>query len=234
MTTPPYNPSTFFGDDKSVRRIHRKYADMFPPGARVLDLGCGTGLFLELLKQRGVHGTGVDVFKPAVDACRAKDLDVERADLLQFLHRTRTTFDGIFCSHIVEHLSPDDAHRLLADANRVLSDRGLIIILTPNTKDLEVMTERFWLDPTHVRPYPLKLLHAMLEHWGFDIVKEGLDRDSARRIPKRRPTETIDYILQKLRWGKYFGKGDTFIIGRKMTAQALPVIRKTAPRSRRR
>ena len=78
------------------------------------------------------------------------------------------------------------------------------------------MTERFWLDTTHVRPYPLKLLRAMLEHMGFEVVAGGLDRDSRRRWPKRRPTETFEFLIQKLRWGKFFGSGDTYIIGRKM------------------
>jgi SAM-dependent methyltransferase len=216
MAKIPYNPSTFLGGDDTVLRIQRKYADRFAPGARVLDLGCGEGLFLDLLRQRGVHGLGVDAFSPAVDACRRKGLDVRRADLFQYLRTCRQTFDGVFCSHIVEHLTPDQTQRLLQEANRVLKDRGLLIILTPNSKDIEVITERFWLDTTHVRPYPLKLLQAMFEHTGFEIVESGLDRDSARRLPKRKPMETLAFLIQKLRWGRYFGLGDTYIVGRKM------------------
>jgi SAM-dependent methyltransferase len=215
MPEPAFNASLFVGDEKYTIKYQTKYAALFAVGETVLDLGCGLGTFLSLLKKRGVHGIGVDAFPDAVAACRERGLDVAEADLFAFLPETDRTFDGVFCSHIIEHLQPQDAIRFLNDVFRVLNPGGRCIIITPNFRDIEVVTDMFWLDVTHVRPYPVRLLRALLEHAGFTVSAAGIDHDTKRRMPKRRFWLAPAYILYKLRFGKYYGSGDSFIIGKR-------------------
>jgi SAM-dependent methyltransferase len=209
-----FDPSTFLGDDKIVRKIQRKYAAMFHQKEEVLDLGCGTGVFLELLRERSVRGVGIDSFPPCIEACRKKGLEAHQAELLMYVEGAADRYDGIFCSHIVEHLTPDTVLKLLAHCQRILRPGGRIIIVTPNTRDIEVITERFWLDITHVRPYPIPLLEKMLEHSGFSIAQSGLDADSSMRLLSKSPIRMIRRLIKKLRWGEYWGNGDSFVIGK--------------------
>jgi SAM-dependent methyltransferase len=213
MAEHDFNASIFAADDRYTEKYQRKYAALFSPGETVLDLGCGRGNFLSLLRERGVQATGVDSFAATVAACRERGLDVIHADVFDFLRTTGQRFDGVFCSHIIEHLPPEAALRFVGELARVLKPGGRCIILTPNVQDLEVLTETFWLDLTHVRPYPARLLCAMLEHAGVKASSSGIDADTRRRMPLRRIWLAPLYILNKLRYGKYFRGGDTFVIG---------------------
>jgi SAM-dependent methyltransferase len=210
-----FDASAFLGNEDLVRKIQRKYAAMFQPTDVVLDIGCGNGVFLELLKDRSVRGIGVDSFPACVEVCRKKGLQAELAELLQYVEQSTEMFSGIFCSHIVEHLSPQTALKLFAHSNRILNPGGRIIIVTPNTRDIDVITERFWLDITHVRPYPIPLLEAMLKHEGFSIEKSGIDPDSGIPLLSKNPLKILRKTLLKLRWGEFWGRGDSFVIGRK-------------------
>jgi 2-polyprenyl-3-methyl-5-hydroxy-6-metoxy-1,4-benzoquinol methylase len=215
MNEAAFDPSAFLGNEELVRTIQKKYAALFRPDEVVLDLGCGNGVFLDLLKDASVRGIGVDSFPACVEACRKKGLKAELADLLQFVQQTNEKYNGIFCSHIVEHLPPQTVLTLFAHAARILQPGGRIIIITPNTRDIDVITERFWLDITHVRPYPIALMEKMLAHNGFSIEKSGLDPDSGIPLRSRNPIEMLRKMMLKLRWGEYWGMGDSFVIGRK-------------------
>jgi O-antigen chain-terminating methyltransferase len=205
----------FSGSDTYSRRYQRKYAAMFKPGSIVLDIGCGAGVFLELLHELNSEGFGVDVNPEAVSICREKGLRAEESDIIGFLERNKQLFDGVFCSHMLEHQTTQLAERLLRSAYETLRPEGLLIIITPNFSDIRVMGEFFWLDATHVRPYPAALVRLMLENAGFNVLDCGLDRDTRLGIPKRNLLLTLDYILHKLRFGQHYGSGDIFVIAQK-------------------
>jgi 2-polyprenyl-3-methyl-5-hydroxy-6-metoxy-1,4-benzoquinol methylase len=208
-TDPVFNPVRFAGCPTGIRRYQKKYARLFRPGERVLDIGCGEGFFLEILRDRGIQGRGVDVSPGMVSACRKKGLDVSRQDARAVLKRGKSRYDGIFCAHLIEHMGPDDLRKFLNDAAKALKKGGRLILITPNFKDLDVMGERFWLDPTHVRPYPLPLLAEMLRSAGFEILKSGTDRMTG--LPGRK--NFVSWFWKKLCFGSYWGQGDLFIIG---------------------
>lgn len=72
-----------------------------------------------------------------------------------------------------------------------------------------VLSEIFWLDPTHVRPYPTQLVVAMLEGAGFTVDAVGLRNSSLgrRRIPGT--------ILNRIRFGSEYGRGEAWIRARR-------------------
>ncbi len=207
-----YDFNAFAGGDDYSRRYQAKYAAMFTPGQRVLDLGCGSGAFLGLLRERGVHGLGVDSSGRMAGICAAKGLEAVHSGLEDFLDRCTDRYDGVFCSHIVEHLAPQDLMALLHAIHAALVDAGRLIIITPTFRDPIVGGEYFWLDVTHVRPYPEALLRQMLATAGFDVTMAGLDRDTRRRMPRRNPWRALAFLIERIRHGRNYGCGDTVVI----------------------
>lgn len=175
----------------------------------VLDLGCGSGAFMELLQEKNIPAEGIDMAVEAVTNCQAKGLNVVRDDALHFLAAEHENYASIFCSHLVEHLNYDDACQLLRSMHEALINGGRLILVTPNPASLEV-SEYFWLDPSHVRPYPLKLLMSMFDQAGFQILAQG--QQTAPGLPRRGIPRRF---LLRLILGKHYGKVDSFIVGEK-------------------
>jgi SAM-dependent methyltransferase len=100
------------------------------PGARVLELGFGSGQQLRRMKALGWTVTGVDIDPVVVDAARAKGLDAHLGQLAE-QRFPEASFDAIYMSHVIEHVhSPVD---LLAECYRILKPGGRLVALTPNT-----------------------------------------------------------------------------------------------------
>lgn len=152
----------------------------FPP---VLDLGCGAGTLLETLRQSGVEARGVDSSASAIAACREREIPAEHADAIDFLSRApNTAYGAVFAGHLIEHLPPAAAERVFAEVARVLRPGGRFVLLTPNPRNLYVASEGFWIDPTHIRPYPEPLLRALAANAGFSAVRV---RSWGRGMPVR-------------------------------------------------
>jgi len=159
-------------DERLFIRQQKNLAKYFinAPGP-VVDLGCGRGTMLELLKSSGITSYGVDAFSLAVEVCRTKGLAVTESDIFSHLAElTDSSMGGIFCSHLIEHLHPPEALRLIRESYRVLRSGGALVLVTPNPQNLLILTEVFWLDLTHVRFYPARLLDGLLEQAGFTFV----------------------------------------------------------------
>ena len=150
---------------------------IYPPAAsssttneaiEAIDLGCGRGEWLELLKEQGVNAEGIDLNDDMLSACRAQGLKVATGDAVAYLqslpNNSRSLISGF---HIAEHLSLDDLKILVEESLRVLKPAGLLILEAPNTENLVVGTSSFYLDPTHQRPLPSQLLTFLTDYFGF-------------------------------------------------------------------
>jgi len=171
---------------------------------QVLDIGCGRGIVLDLLKEIGVDAEGIDIMPDAVAYCRAKGHQVQVAEATEFLSAKTAAYDGIFCSHVIEHLDVPEAERLLELGFRAMRPGGIMIVVTPNPVDIEIIGEVFWLDRTHRRPYPGELLRSMLAEVGFSQI--------TIEAPPGRPSGRRDWpvwLLRKLVLGRYFGNPET-------------------------
>jgi SAM-dependent methyltransferase len=179
----------------------------------VIDLGCGRGRMLELLKAKGIESYGVDTFPPAVEACRKKSLKIIESDIFSHLAELEdSSVGGLFCSHLIEHLHPPEALRLLRESYRVLRSGGVLILVTPNPQNLFILTEVFWLDLTHVRFYPVRLLEDLLEQVGFKVVDCFEDRHtrSSSKLYKR-----IGGFVRRLWFWGLANRGDVVGVARK-------------------
>jgi hypothetical protein len=88
-------------------RMQEPYVRFFSGCTRVLDLGCGAGVFMGLLEAADIPAAGVERNPAIANYARGLGFDVTEADALAFLERQSAAFDGIYCSHFVEHLPTD-------------------------------------------------------------------------------------------------------------------------------
>ncbi len=95
----------------------------------VLDVGAGDGSLLTVLKRRHPKATvsGIDL--------APKREDIEQGDITQMLYQN-DEFDTVFCTEVIEHLTPEDTDLTLSEINRVLKPGGSAIITTPYAEDL--------------------------------------------------------------------------------------------------
>lgn len=160
------------GNEGSLKAWMAPYAELFRGRRRVLDVGCGPGVFLELLRERGVEGEGLDTDPDMVAACRAKGF-VASVGTAEALRATPGAYDGIHLGHIIEHMTGDAAVALLEQCTQALAPGGLLLVRTPNWANEQVRMGGFWLDHTHVRPYPLPLLERIFLDLGLEIAQQG-------------------------------------------------------------
>jgi SAM-dependent methyltransferase len=185
---PPVDAELLYewGDESLTETHQKKYLEYFRevPGP-VLEIGCGRGVVLRLLKEAGIEAYGLDTSEEAVDICVSRGLNAIHADAVNHMSSIpMASLGGIFCGHVIEHMEPNKAIEFLREGFRIIKPGGFFIIITPNPKDLRT-TERFWLDVTHVRPYPEKLLIALLKKEGFKDITVSEDREPARNILER-------------------------------------------------
>jgi SAM-dependent methyltransferase len=156
-----------------------------PP--EILDLGCGRGGWLELLEYIGFQVKGVDFDEGMLLACRELNLDVCQADALDYLRGlAKDSLSAVSAFHVVEHISFETLRQLVDEAYRVLKPGGLLILETPNSENVVVGTSEFYLDPTHQRPLPAKLLSFVIEYAGFARVKTLYLQESPELVKAQR------------------------------------------------
>ena len=134
----------------------------------VLDLGCGRGEWLSLLRQWGINATGIDIDPEMIRICRDQNLKVIMDDIFVSLDRYEDNSIGVISAfHVIEHLPFKMVIQLLTSCKRILKAGGFIILETPNSENIIVGSSDFYLDPTHLRPLPAKLLNFAAEYYGF-------------------------------------------------------------------
>lgn len=137
-------------------------------GAPVLDLGCGRGEFLELLKEAGIPAKGVDSNEVMVKKNREAGLDVSQGDLLEFLFtQPENSLGGIFCSQVVEHLPASVLLQMLEAAFARLKTGAPILLETVNVSSMFALTQVFTRDLTHITTVHPETLQFMLNACGF-------------------------------------------------------------------
>ena len=154
-------------DIKGRQSIYLPYLSK-TPGTNVLDLGCGRGEFLELLLDNNYTATGVDLSPVMVRRCQDLSLPAQQGDVIEFLRSQRArAYGAVTAFHIVEHLPTERLLGLLDEALRVLRRGGLLILETPNPRNMIVGACDFYIDPTHLSPLPPQLLQFLVEDRGF-------------------------------------------------------------------
>ena len=153
----------------------------------VVDIGCGRGEFLEVMRDDGLQAVGVDSNAIQLDAARSHGAAVVHADALDYLRglddASVLAVTGI---HIVEHIPFPELVRLMQQVVRVLKKGGIALFETPNPRNLIVGATTFHLDPTHIRQLPPEVMKVLLETVGFEQIE----------IRPLHPSDTLDYMIK--------------------------------------
>jgi O-antigen chain-terminating methyltransferase len=158
-------------------------------GTRILDLGCGRGEWLELLRSSGYDKSqGVDLNSAMIQYCRERKLNVAEANALTFLAGAKTaSFHAVTAYHLIEHLEFSALLNLASEAQRVLKPGGLVIFETPNPRNILVGASDFYRDMTHRNPIHPDTISFALETLGFTQVQVYFladEKESRQAVPQ--------------------------------------------------
>jgi SAM-dependent methyltransferase len=160
------------GCGADVAKLLSQYVPMFAGCRRVVDLGCGRGEFLTLLRDAGISAYGVDSDESMVEAALAQDLEVVLGDAVGHLKDLDAgAVDGVFSSQVAEHLATDELLSMLDGAYQKLAPGGVIVVETPNPESLFIFAAFFYVDLTHVKPIHPEAMRWALEVSGFEDVR---------------------------------------------------------------
>lgn len=162
----------FRGSEEYVREKQRRYVPLFEGSVDVLDIGCGRGEFLDLMREAGVKARGIDLSAECVALCHERGFDAESADLFAYLSALPDeSLGGVFSAQVVEHMHPSrvpEAIRLIAAK---MAPGARVVIETPNPECLAIFATHFYLDPTHRQPVPSALLRFYMEEAGLTEIR---------------------------------------------------------------
>ena len=162
----------FRGRHDDIVEGQRSYLRYFEGAAEVVDIGCGRGEFLELLREHGIRARGIDTNPEMVARCTERGLDVIRNDALEYLRALPdASVGGLFSAQVVEHLKPRYLARMLEAVHRVLRPGGRAVIETINPASWSAFFSAYLRDVTHRQPLHPDTLQHMLRAAGFTAVE---------------------------------------------------------------
>ena len=161
----------FRGTPEDIRQRVAEYLPLFDGAADVLDVGCGRGEFLALLRERGVRARGIDINAAMVDVCRQQGLDAAEADALAYLRaQPDASLGGLFAAQVIEHLEPHYLTGLLDAAFDKLRPGAPLVLETINPACWFAFFESYIRDITHVRAIHPDTAKYLLIASGFQQV----------------------------------------------------------------
>jgi SAM-dependent methyltransferase len=158
----------FRGSREDIRARLQAYLPLFAGRSDVLDVGCGRGEFLDLLREAGIGARGLDTNHEMVEVCRARGLDVVEGDLVGYLtDLPDASLGGLIAVQVVEHLEPSYLMRALDVAYHKLRPGSLIALETINPASWFAFFSSYIRDLTHQRPIHPDTLQYLLTASGF-------------------------------------------------------------------
>ena len=180
-------PSNYYaweeGGNPLVARVRRRweggkvklYRNWVGEGPRrILDVGCGNGRFLELLRDFGPAGwqlEGIDFDAQVAEQCRARGFRTQVSRVEDF-DPGGDRYDAVVMLQLIEHV--EDPAALSARVFDILEPGGCFIIETPNLAglDYDLFRRRHWGHyhfPRHWNLFSTPALHRLLEERGFEV-----------------------------------------------------------------
>jgi SAM-dependent methyltransferase len=166
----------FRGSEAEITARLLQYVHLFEDASDVLDLGCGRGEFLSLLRERGISARGLDINHEMVEACLARGLDATEGDALAYLEALPdASLGGLIAVQVVEHFQPPYLVRFLDTAYHKLKPGSTVVLETLNPSCWFAFFEAYLRDITHAWP-----LHP--ETLKFLVVASGFQRADVRLL----------------------------------------------------
>ena len=161
----------FRGSQDVIRRRVEDYVPILAAGSDIVDVGCGRGELLALLKERGVTARGVDANPAMVELCRSHGFDVEESDALSYLQRQADgCIGGLIAIQVVEHFTPDYLVKFLETAFHKMRPGAPLLLETINPACWMAFFETYLRDLTHRQPLHPETLKHLVQASGFTNV----------------------------------------------------------------
>jgi SAM-dependent methyltransferase len=178
------------GSVDSIRERQRLYVDILRDAAPVLDVGCGRGELLGLLREAGVEARGIDADSDMVAYARGDGLDVEQADLVEYLQRAGDdSLGAIFMAQVVEHLPAPTLVQTFQLAVAKLRPGGVLVAETINPLS-PIALRNYFADLTHAQPLVPETLELLARQSGFAETEIRFLNEPAERL-----TEPADPVI---------------------------------------
>ena len=178
------------GSTESVRERQRVYVDDLRSAAPVLDVGCGRGELLSLLRDAGVEARGIDADADMVAYAQGEGLDVQQADLVDYLGGLEDgALGAVFMAQVVEHLPPEVLARTFELAAAKLRRGGVLIAETINPLS-PIALRNYFADLTHAQPLVPETLELLARQSGFAETELRFLNQPAERL-----TEPDDPVI---------------------------------------
>lgn len=217
---------SFRGSERKQIEKYSGYIDYFKDSKSVLDVGCGRGELLEVLRRYGIEAMGIDTDLEMVDICLRKNLNVLQADVFDFLkHSKDGGIDSVYLGMLIEHLTPREIYELLKLLSQKMSKGETLVIETINPQSFAAMSHSFVLDLTHKTLLHPLTLEFLLRELGFRNIRtvftspvekqfrlQLLKEEDLRELrSKEGISKEIRRILET--WNKNFGALDNMVFG---------------------
>jgi SAM-dependent methyltransferase len=159
------------GSHDEIQRRLGDYVSLFHGASDVLDIGCGRGELLGLLREQGITARGVDVNSEMVESCRARGLAADRVDALTFLAaQPDHSLGGLIAIQVVEHLEANYLMSLIDTAYHKLRPGAPLVFETVNTACWAAFFDSYIRDFTHVHPLHPDTLRYLVQAGGFAAI----------------------------------------------------------------
>lgn len=161
----------FRGSTTDIRARLADYVAVFAGCQQVLDIGCGRGEFLDLLRANGIGARGIDINQAMVEVSRERGLTADCADALSFLRGLPDeSLGGIIAVQVVEHLEPSYLMRFIDAAFQKLRPGAPLVLETLNPACWVAFFESYIRDVTHRWPLHPETLSYLVQASGFRTV----------------------------------------------------------------
>jgi len=178
------------GSVEVVRERQRRYVDDLRAHGPVLDVGCGRGELVGLLREAGVEARGIDADADMVAYARGEGLEVEQADAVTYLDGLEGgELGAVFMAQVVEHLPPATLVHVLELAAAKLRPGGLLIAETINPLS-PIALRNYFADLTHAQPLVPETLELLARQAGFAETEIRYLNEPAERL-----TEPDDPVI---------------------------------------
>jgi len=196
----------------------QQLVDEFGPVTSAVDIGCGRGEWLDLLRQFNIASHGVDLNQVMIDHCRAHGHQVEQGDALAWMQQQQPQSQHLVSSfHVIEHIPFNQYYLWFEQFSRILAPGGMLILETPNPENVLVGSHTFYHDPTHLNPVTPTLLEFTAQFFGLQVL--AIER--LNPYPESAKVKGHDELTERVN-GHLCGPQDFGLIAVKLKELAAP------------
>jgi 2-polyprenyl-3-methyl-5-hydroxy-6-metoxy-1,4-benzoquinol methylase len=157
--------------DKHIESYRKPWLGEIHRDTRILDVGCGMGHQLFILKKLGYRQLhGIEITKTSLDVAReelGEDVELILADAFEYLPRVPQRFGCIICNDVLEHIPRERTIEFLQLIHGALQRGGIVVLRVPNMASL-LAQYSMYLDFTHVVGFTEFSLMQVLDIAGFE------------------------------------------------------------------